>query len=130
MGPPTLQEGPWLLRSVSILDTLSPNGYREVDVLLGLGRFRKGTGWEEESCNVPIMFPQKALTCSIVAPFGARPILPIEVRRRIDNQKVLLASAGGVECDYALGVWHGIDRASSFVLLLWIDRGDFRSTAL
>eukprot|EP00435_Cladocopium_sp_Y103_P018064 s1799_g4.t1 len=31
------QDGPWLLRGVTILDDLSPTGYREVDVLLGPG---------------------------------------------------------------------------------------------
>lgn len=30
------QDGPWFLRGVTILDDLSPSGYREVDVLLGL----------------------------------------------------------------------------------------------
>ena len=31
-----LEDGPWFLRGVTILDDLSPSGYREVDVLLGL----------------------------------------------------------------------------------------------
>ena len=32
------EDGPWFLRGVTILDDLSPSGYREVDVLLGKAR--------------------------------------------------------------------------------------------